>query len=395
MAEPPTPGPRIVGLPPHTLAAMRAGLPDLIDRMVLAVIAEVPALAAAAEESWRPVIDASADQLLGALLNQLHASTEPLTAVPMQDVLDTAYRFGRREARNGRPTEVQLAAYRVGARELWRDWSSLAVRDGIDRDQISAFAEMFFAYLDQISAAGVAGYAEEQAKSGLDRERQRERLVRLVLSGAPTEELERAAAEANWVVPRTLTAVVLASRRHAAISADPRTLNVPEDAIEEVASGQHVVLVCDVGGTARAPFLVSLDTANAVVGPATPWQTARSSVRRAVRAAALRGPDAVGVLDTDEFLPELVVSADSEALADLRNRVLAPLAGMPDRARDRLVETLRSWLLHQGRREDVAAELYVSPSTIRYRLRQLRDAYGDRLQDSRTIAELTVALAVT
>lgn len=394
MSESQTAGTRIVGLPPHTLDAMRAGLPDLIDRMVLAVIAEVPALAAAAEESWRPVIDASADQLLGALLDQLHASTEPLTAVPMQEVLDTAYRFGRREARNGRPTEVQLAAYRVGARELWRDWSSLAVRDGIDRDQISAFAEMFFAYLDQISAAGVAGYAEEQAKSGLDRERQRERLVRLVLTGAPTEDLERAAAEANWLAPRTLTAVVLPSQRHTAIVADPRTLNVPEDAIE-VAAGQRVVLVCDVGGMARPPFLASLAATNAVVGPALSWQAARSSVRRAVRAAALRGPNAVDVLDTDEFLPELVVGADADALADLRDRVLAPLAGLPDRTRDRLVETLRSWLLHHGRRDDVAADLFVSPSTIRYRLRQLRDAYGERLQDPRWIAELTVALAVT
>ncbi|MBX7448494.1 helix-turn-helix domain-containing protein [Mycolicibacterium sp. 3033] len=393
MSELPIPGPRIVGLPPHTLAAMRAGLPDLIDRMVLAVIAEVPALAAAAEESWRPVIDASADQLLGALLNQLHASTEPLTAVPMQEVLDTAYRFGRREARNGRPTEVQLAAYRVGARELWRDWSSLAVHDGIDRDQISAFAEMFFAYLDQISAAGVAGYAEEQAKSGLDRERQRDRLVRLLLGGASAEELERAAGEANWLVPRTLTAVVLTNRRHTAITADPRTLNVPEDAIE-AATGQRVVLVCDIGGPARASLLLSLESTNAVVGPATSWQAARSSVRRAVRAAALRGPNAVDVLDTDEFLPELVVGADADALADLRDRVLAPLAGLPDRTRDRLVETLRSWLLHHGRRDDVAADLFVSPSTIRYRLRQLRDAYGDRLQDPRSIAELTVALAV-
>ncbi|PRC42902.1 transcriptional regulator, partial [Mycobacterium sp. ITM-2017-0098] len=46
-----------------------------------------------------------------------------------------------------------------------------------------------------------------------------------------------------------------------------------------------------------------------------------------------------------------------------------------------------------GRRDEIAAELFVSPSTVRYRLRQLRDLYGDRLQDPRSIAELTVALA--
>lgn len=372
---------------------MRAGLPELVDHMVHTVIAEVPALAAAAQESWRPVIDASANQLLGALLDQLDASTEGYLALPMQDVLDTAYRFGRREARNGRPTEVQLAAYRVGARELWRDWSALAVRDGIDRHHISVFAELFFAYLDRISAAGVAGYAEEQARSGLDRERQRERLVRLLWSGAPANELLGAADDAGWAPPRTLTAVVLPSRRHTSMAFDARTLNVPDDLVEAPA-GYRAVLVCDVGGAARAPFLASLVSTNAVVGPAMTWQGVRESLHRAMRATALREPDVQAVLDTEEFLPELVLHADAEALADLRARVLAPLAGLPDAARERLIDTLRSWLLHHGRRDDVAAELFVSPSTVRYRLRQLREAYGDGLVDPRVIAELTVALAV-
>lgn len=396
MSVTPDEGPRSLELPPHTLEAMRAGLPALIDKMVKAVIAEVPALAQAAQESWRPVIDASADQLLGALLDQLDVTIDPYTPLPMQDVLDTARRFGRREARNGRPTEVQLAAYRVGARELWREWSALAARDGADRDDISTFAEMFFAYLDRISAAGVAGHAEEQARSGLDRERRRERLVRMLLRRAASEELDVAAEHASWTAPRTLTAVALPGRQQrgaGAITSDPRTLHVPEDAVT-VPSGVRVVLVCDVGGGARAPFLASVAATGAVVGPAREWKQAQSSVRRVVRAVEMRRPEATDVLDTDQFLLELVLDADAEAHADLRARALAPLAALPEAARARLVETLRSWLLHHGRRDDVAADLVVSPSTIRYRLRQLRDAYGDGLRDPRVIAELTAALAV-
>ncbi|PRC54945.1 transcriptional regulator, partial [Mycobacterium sp. ITM-2017-0098] len=85
----------------------------------------------------------------------------------------------------------------------------------------------------------------------------------------------------------------------------------------------------------------------------------------------------------------LVVRADSEALADLRARALTPLTGLAAAPAARLADTLRSWLLHHGRRDEIAAELFVSPSTVRYRLRQLRDLYGDRLQDPRSIAELT------
>ena len=48
---------------------------------------------------------------------------------------------------------------------------------------------------------------------------------------------------------------------------------------------------------------------------------------------------------------------------------------------EKLTETLRSWLLHQGRRDAVAAELFVHPQTVRYRVGQLRELYGDRLED--------------
>ena len=60
---------------------------------------------------------------------------------------------------------------------------------------------------------------------------------------------------------------------------------------------------------------------------------------------------------------------------------------------EKLRATLRSWLLHHGRRDDVAAELFVHPQTVRYRMGQLRDLFGDRLDDPETVLELTIALA--
>jgi hypothetical protein len=389
---------RVPELPTQTLAAMRAGLPALTDRMVEAVIAEVPAFALAAHESWRPVIYASADQLLTALVDQLGGAADPTTSTTsLQQVLDTAYGFGRREARQGRPTEVQLAAYRVGVREIWRQWSALAVAHGVNSGEVSVFAEMSFAYLDRISAAGVAGHADELARLGLRRERFRERLVRALLGPASAEELRLAAQDASWAPPQTLTAIALPTRHHDSaglITADPATLEVPEDAIE-LPRGVRIFLVCNVGGKARTRFLESIGVPGAVVGPARPWMQAHSSVRRVTRAAHMQLPQPSGALDTDQFLVELVVGADAEALTDLRDRISAPLAGLPTTTRDRLIDTLRSWLLHHGRRDDIAAELYVSPSTVRYRLRQLRDLYGERLHDPRWIAELTVALAAT
>ena len=72
-----------------------------------------------------------------------------------------------------------------------------------------------------------------------------------------------------------------------------------------------------------------------------------------------------------------MLDADRAAHDDLRARVLAPLAALRPATAERLAETLRSWLLHQGRRDDVAAELFVHAQTVRYRMGQIRELYGD------------------
>ncbi|MDP9118220.1 MAG: helix-turn-helix domain-containing protein, partial [Actinomycetota bacterium] len=48
---------------------------------------------------------------------------------------------------------------------------------------------------------------------------------------------------------------------------------------------------------------------------------------------------------------------------------------------------------YQGRREDVAASLFVHPQTVRYRMGQLRELYGDRLDDPSLVLAASIALA--
>jgi DNA-binding PucR family transcriptional regulator len=120
------------------------------------------------------------------------------------------------------------------------------------------------------------------------------------------------------------------------------------------------------------------------------------SYARALRALQLGlTADDAEPLDTEARLADLVLRADETALADLRAQALAPLAELGDGAREKLTETLRSWLLHHGRREAIAAELFVHPQTVRYRMGQLRELYGSRLEDPHTVLELTLALGVT
>ena len=90
--------------------------------------------------------------------------------------------------------------------------------------------------------------------------------------------------------------------------------------------------------------------------------------------------------------PELVLHGDPVALADLREAALAPFAEVGEGAAERLAETLRAWLLLQGRRELVAESLHVHPQTVRYRMNQVRDLFGDRLNDPDEVLAILLAL---
>lgn len=383
-------------LPDAVLAAMWEVLPSVAERVVAAVVDEVPSYADAFSGRMGQTIEKAVQQSLAAFLRLTADGDDPDTSPNVRPALDGAFALGQGEARQGRSTDVLLAAFRVGARTAWREWSAVAVRLELPGDQLAGFAERVFAYIDRLSATSVAGHADHLSKTGLARQRHRETLVRLLLSAAPTEDLLAAAERAEWRPPRTLTAVAVprGDERRLVSVLGTSSLEIPDDLLPPAARPVTVLLVADVGGRARSALLRSIGVAGSVIGPERPWAQAGRSVERTLRALELFG-DGMGPIDTDVYLTELVLNADADALADLRARVLAPLDSQRPAIRDKLVETLRAWLLHHGRREDVAAALFVHPQTVRYRMGRLRELFGSALSDPRAVEDLTVALAGT
>jgi hypothetical protein len=266
-----------------------------------------------------------------------------------------------------------------------------AVAAGVDSGQLARFAELVFAYIDELSAASVAGHTDELESSGRVRQRNLERLARALLTGAPADAVNAAAERADWEPPGALTAVVLPESQvsHALLTLAPDTLQPTDDI--GLPEGLASLLVPGTGSaSARRTLLRALRDTDAVVGPATPWLEVAASHRRALRCAAL---GLEGLVDSDDHLAALVLAADADARADLRARVLAPLADLRPSTAEKLTDTLRSWLLHHGRRDAVAEELFVHAQTVRYRVGQLREVYGDRLEDPAFVLDATLALA--
>ena len=384
-----------IAIPAAVAQAMQAELPTVAQATVAEIIVEVPSYADAFSGDMGRVIENAVELALAGFLELATASSGGDPSTPIRPAVEGAYELGRGEARSGRPMDALLAAYRVGARVSWRHLSAGAVAAGLTAGTLARFAELVFTYIDQLSATSAAGHSDELATTGRVRERYLERLTTRLLVGTPLAELTAVAERAGWAPPRTLTAVVLPEPKvHGAlVSLDPRTLRGSEEVPD--AEGMVALLVPDAEGRSRPALLRSLDGRDAVVGPARPWDAAHASYARACRALRLGlVPEATAPLDTEERLADLVLRADESALADLRAQVLEPLAALAPSAREKLVETLRSWLLHHGRREQVAEELFVHPQTVRYRMGQLRGLYGVRLEDPRTVLDLTVALGV-
>ncbi|WP_235892863.1 PucR family transcriptional regulator [Mycolicibacterium hodleri] len=382
-------------LPAEVVADLQAILPRMAERTVTAITVEVPSYTRAFSGRMGQTIENAVRMALRAFLRLAIRAHDSDPAATLSPALDGAYELGRGEARQGRTMDALLSAYRVGARVAWRELSATVVAAGLTADTVARFAELVFAFIDELSASSVAGHADELATTGRVRQRYLERLVKQLLAGEPAETLRASAEKADWHPPETLTAVLVAEAQTRGLAArfGQSTLQLSEDLPGvEASESLAVLLVPDLDGRHRGQLRSALQGRRALVGPARPWTQAQSSYRRALRARDLTLDE--DIIDTDEHLVELVLTADREALADLRRQALAPLADLRPNTADRLAETLRSWLLHQGQRDAVAADLFVHAQTVRYRMTQLRELYGDRLHDPRTILELTVALGV-
>jgi DNA-binding PucR family transcriptional regulator len=144
----------------------------------------------------------------------------------------------------------------------------------------------------------------------------------------------------------------------------------------------------------RRALVAALDGQQAAVGPSVAWPEAAASARRAVGAFRLAVAGRLGgdLVIAEEHLGALLLSADPGLAADLARTRLAPLAALAPATRQRLAVTLRAWLDRPGQVQAVAAALAVHPQTVRYRVRQLRELFGSRLEDPEARFELGLAL---
>jgi hypothetical protein len=372
-------------LPADLPVAVRPRLPDTVgaiaDAVGEAVRAAAPVENAKVERDVRTAVQVALERFL-----DLAGTDEPALPPAIREVFVA---LGAAEARENRGPEVLLSGLRMAARLMLRMTSeSLARMRPVAVDELIDLSDATSAFVDELAAAATDGLARQLREQAGEGDRRRRQVADLLLrGGAPPEVVRDAAAGIGWPALDLVLPVLLPLDQ----ARDARFRFGADGVVAE--RGRDAVLLLRAGPRSARPTLgEALRGREAVVGPALGWAEVPAAVRLAERTAELVGVGPVPVFADDHFAT-LAVRGEPGALAVLSARRLAPLGAVRASQREALLVTLESWLRHWGSRAAVAAELFVHPQTVSYRLKRLRDLLGDDLDNPAARFELLLVLS--
>ncbi|MGP3916815.1 helix-turn-helix domain-containing protein [Nonomuraea sp. 10N515B] len=371
--------------PADIVTTLRSRIGRVSDEVIKEIQARIPEYDRPDDELYIKVVRMAVEQAIEGFLDRIEHPAVPWDPEPFRAI-------GRGEAAEGRNLEPLQTAMRLGARVGWRWLTELADPLRLTPQSLYDLGEAIFVYLDQLADAAAEGFEEARTHAAGEMERRRNRLLDLLLSHPPAspEAIADLAKAAGWRLPRTVACVALDVRPGGC-----RMPLLPPDVLAGLERPVPCLLVPDPSGPGQAQMLEqALRGRWGTIGPAVPMAAAATSLRWAREALELsrRGVLPRGLLRCEDHMATLVVFKDEELVSALADVRLAPLAHLRPAQQDRLAETLLAWLRHGRGAGEVAARLHVHPQTVRYRLRQLEELYGDQLADPDIRFELEIAL---
>jgi PucR C-terminal helix-turn-helix domain len=382
-------------LPASVADVIEPELDGITEEIMATIAREVPAYARPFEGSFGRGVRTGVTEALRQFLELIRSPSG--ARGPGREVYVA---LGRGELRQGRTLDSLQSAYRVGARVAWRRVAEAARRAGLGPETISLLAESIFAYIEEISADSVEGYAVAQARVEDERRRRRRELVALLLREPPAEEADvRAAAGTGWQLPRTAAALAVPEQ-----ALDRLASRLPADTLAAPIDGMGCAVIPDPEGPGRAAEIERALEGGRPAGLAGPVALGTSGPLRdlpsswALALATLRAVEAGAVVAhgrlvrSEDALGDLLLFESRALVERIAVHRLAPLRELTPKARARMEETALAYLRERGNAAAMARSLDVHPQTARYRLARLRELLGEALDDPDARFELELAL---
>jgi hypothetical protein len=369
-------------LPAALAEVLAVELAAVSDEIIGAIGREVPGYARPLEGAFGRGLRAGVTEGLGRFLGSIRdPDAEGSSARRVYVAL------GRQEYMAGRTLDALQAAYRVGARVAWRRFARVGYASGFSQQTIADLAEAIFAYIDELSAESVEGYAQAQAEHAGERQRARSDLVEALLAepGVPFDTAALSAA-ASWSLPASVAALACPAEA---------LLGIARRLGSEVLYAEHAgvgcALVPDAEGPGRREAIrLAVRDTRAAIGPVGEIEELPRSWLLA--SGALSVTDLDGLILADEHLAELVLLESVSVVERIAEQRLRALTALTPAARERMERTALAFVQMQGNAAAMARALHVHPQTARYRIARLRELLGSQLQDPGARFELEAAL---
>ncbi|MFD4239056.1 helix-turn-helix domain-containing protein [Streptomyces sp. NPDC058542] len=369
-------------------AIARSEAPELAQSILFQIRQEYPYLELVEDESGEPLALVGIRRAIEGFVHNLTAGAHP--RVPPEMFQE----FGRGEGLEGRSLDALQAIYRLGVRLTWRRLAEIGQQVDIPAPAMYELAESGFEYLDGLVEQSVRGYAEAAARRASERLRLQRQLIELLLvehRGDVSVALSERAARIGWELPETIAVGVLMRPAREAVAPA-----VGQGILLEMESEQPRIVIPDPDTAGRAEILRRATAGwSGAIGPAVPLAAAATSLRWAETAVQLikKGLLPQGeVLYCTERTEELLLLPAQELIDASARRCLAPLEGLSPTQARRLAETLLAWIETPGGAPEVAARLGIHPQTARYRLRQIRELWGDAIDEPDQRFEMLLVL---
>ena len=364
--------------------AIRARLgPTVLDALQAAVTAQLDDLAAELTELYQAkipvyerfdpvVIRENTRLVLKVVTDQLGDDSQPLTT-------DGLVELARRLSEQGIPLEPVGHSVQLGARRIAGLLRERADELGVPAADLAAMQDLAWEWATE-GAAVIHAVQQEVAILGAGR--RADFVRRLVAGGVPPAELSTQA-PVHQVEPQqvyhvacliapeggSLADVVTALRVHGGTAGTP--------VVDAVVDGLVVALLPRRPDSWRPPVAVG-------IGPAVELAYAPSSYDQAQRALAIaERHQLTGVLDLAGLGPLPLLDGAGEAADLLDARHLLPLRNLGGTGTD-ILQTVVSYLAHDRRVDETAAELHLHRNSVRHRLTRFTDTTGldlDRTED--------------
>lgn len=372
------------------VAALRAGVGALTDRIVARIRAEIPFYAG--QDIVTPGdLHASVRANIDYILDSLTGTATPNLSAP--------HATGRARAAQGAPLAEMLTAYRVGVAELWSAMAATARGlPGVPVGHVIDLAGAVFAVQNTYSDAALAAYRDEAREILRTRERERAALVEVILTGA-------GAKGTLWEVANTLRLPL--DGAFLVIAAETELGHDP------IPRAESALAVLDVRSVWRLDAELSLGVLSlpdrerngavlAVLGRHATRRVGASPVfaelhqaswaLELARLALGSHNGAVGVTQFRDSPIDLLVAAAPHAALEAARAVLGGLLALPEDELEPLLGTFEAWVRASGSATAAGAALFCHPNTVRYRLRRIESSTGRTLGHPGDVAELVTAV---